>query len=507
MPVDRAEIEDATTAALALVPRIMAHDHTVWGDDPTEVADRLGWLEAVHRADTPKLRDVVAAARRDGITDVLLVGMGGSSLYPKVLSEIAGAPGTRLTVLDSTDPAAVLAIERRLPWASTLLIVASKSGTTLETIAHLDRFSARLRQEHGADAGRHMLAITDPGSALEARAGTDRFRGVVHGDPDVGGRYSALTAFGLLPAAFLDIDLDEHLRGAADELDACGATQAQSNPAAVLGARMAVAARYGVAELELRLPERIAGFGGWVEQLVAESLGKDGVGVLPLVDGPAGAPSPRRVVVEVGDASTGGSGVVSGHQAGADVVPDVVRMPYDGIADLGRLVVRFEFATAVAGALLGVNPFDQPDVAAAKDATSRVLDEGGELPPSESIAFHLDAVADGEAVVLLGFVQPGGADERALRAAAATIGARTGGPVTVGIGPRYLHSTGQLHKGGPDLGLFAVVVGDDPEDAAIPGRDITFAQLKVAQATGDHAALKAAGRRVVHTSIESLTSL
>ena len=503
MPADRTEIEDATAAALALVQRIIAHDHTVWGDDPTEIADRLGWLETAHRADTAKLRDVVTAARRDGITDVLLVGMGGSSLYPQVLAEIATAPGTRLSVLDSTDPAAVLAVERRLPWSSTLLIVASKSGTTLETIAHLDRFSERLRQEHGDDAGRYMLAITDPGSALEARAGTDRFRGVVHGDPDVGGRYSALTAFGLLPSAFLDVDPDEQVRGAAEELDACGSTQAGSNPAAVLGARLAVAARHGVAELELRLPERIAGFGAWVEQLVAESLGKDGIGVLPLVDEPAGDTqrSPRRVVVDVSDDADGPAA------EGDDAVDGVVRMRYDGIADLGRLVVRFEFATAVAGALLGVNPFDQPDVAAAKEATARVLEEGGKLPPRESIAAHLDAVSDDEAVVLLGFVPPGGAVERELRAAATRIRARTGGPVTVGIGPRYLHSTGQLHKGGPDLGLFVIVVGDDPEDAAVPGRDHTFSELKVAQATGDHAALQAAGRRVVHTSIESLASL
>lgn len=476
--------------ALALVPRIHERDHHVWGPDPTELADRLGWLDAVTRADVPRWRAVVEDVVGAGIRDVLLVGMGGSSLYPQVLAEIAGDPRVRLTVLDSTDPAAVLAVEDDLDWAHTLLVVASKSGTTVEPLAHLDRFAARLHAVHGEDAPRYVIAVTDPGSSLERRASSEGFRAVVHGEPDVGGRYSALTAFGLFPGLLLGLDVEAHLAGARAELAACRSQDPAINEAAVLAARLAAAVRTGLCELELRMDDEVAALGPWIEQLVAESLGKQGVGVLPLLGPTPPATSPQRVVVAVGGE--------------ADPDPEVVWFGAQGLEDLGRLVVRFEFATALAGALIGVNPFDQPDVAAAKEATGRALEAGAELPAPQDPAALLDDLGAARAVVLLAFVPPAGQAERDVREVAERIAERTGVPVTVGIGPRYLHSTGQLHKGGPDPGPFLIVVGEDPRDAEIPGRGYGFARLKRAQAAGDLAALEAAGRRVARTSLEAL---
>ena len=491
------DLDDAERAALEVIPRLFERDHTTWAPDPTEITDRLGWLDAPHRADTGRLLEFADTVVADGVTDVLLVGMGGSSLFPRLLAELVAAgratssgAGVRLTVLDSTDPAAVLDVEERLPWRTTMLLVASKSGTTVETIAHLDRFRERLVDVHGEDAGQRIVAVTDRGSSLERRAGSDRFRHVFHGDPDVGGRYSALTAFGLLPATLLGLDVDVLLAGATDELAACRSNDPAVNPAVRLGAAIATAARHRHGELVIAGPDGVPAFGAWIEQLVAESLGKDGVGVLP--------------VLEVAGSRSGSTDEPVVTDGGRRVVTTV---DGDGLAALGRQVVRFEVATAVAGALLGVNPFDQPDVAAAKAATARVLDEGRDLPPLGDPGELVAGLADDEALVLLAFVTPDGRDEAAVRAAADRVRAGSGRTVTVGIGPRYLHSTGQLHKGGPDLGGFVVVVGDDPRDAEIPGRGYGFSRLKRAQAAGDLDALVAADRRVVHASVAALAEL
>jgi glucose-6-phosphate isomerase len=491
------DVDAAVEEALALVPRIAARDHAVWQEDPTEVADRLGWLDAASRAADAR-DELIAVADglvADGVTDVVLTGMGGSSLYPEVLATTFGSAAgrPRLHVLDSTDPGAVLALERALPWAATAVVAASKSGSTVETRSHLARFTQRLVEVHGDDAARHLVAITDPGSGLDALATDHGYRAVVHGQPDVGGRFSALTPFGLLPAAILGIDLDAHLAPAAAMLDTTTAVDRDRNTGAVLGAALAAAARHGRDKLTLLLPDEIASFGAWVEQLVAESTGKHGVGILPVLD----RPSPDRlgedrIVVALGDRP--------GTDELAAAGTPVVQLPWDGPAQLGAEVVRFEYATAVAGALLGINPFDQPDVQAAKSAASRLLAEGADLPPAEDAGPVVDAVAPGGYLALLGFVTPGGDDEAALRAAGGRLAERLKVPVTVGIGPRYLHSTGQLHKGGPAGGGFLVVVGDDPEDAEIPGETYTFGQLKRAQAAGDLEALRAAGRRVAHVT-------
>ena len=501
-------LHDAAAAvideAMLLVPRLWERDHTLWDDDPSEISDRLGWLDAPERAEQllPVLSRLAAEVREDGITDVLLVGMGGSSLYPEVLARCLGPrPGApSLRVLDSTDPAAVLAAERELPWESTLLVPASKSGTTIEMACHLDRFWQRLEAVHGADAGRHVLAITDPGSALDRRAEEQSFRAVVHGQPDVGGRFSALTPFGLLPAALLGLDVAAHLEPAGEMLTASRWTHPRENTPASLGAILAAGVRAGHDKLTLLLPESMASFGLWIEQLVAESTGKHGTGIVPvLAETPDSATfGSDRLVVAFGDHPA-----LSAVPAG---VPTVALDP-SGPDRLAAEVARFEVATAVAGALLGINPFDQPDVAAAKDATGRVLDSGGDLPEPTSAATLTATVRPGDVVALLGYVTPGGSDEAVLEAVAARWRQELEVPVTVGIGPRYLHSTGQLHKGGSDRLVAVVTVADDPQDADIPGRDYSFSRLKRAQAAGDLQALTAAGRRAGLVDVAELRSL
>jgi glucose-6-phosphate isomerase len=497
--------DDAIREAFALVPRVNDRDWTVWGDEPTELADRLGWLDAPERADgvIPDLVHLAAAIREDGVTHVLLVGMGGSSLYPAVLDATSGsAPGwPRLRVLDSTDPAAVLAVERELPWTATLLVPASKSGGTTETMSHLARFWERLVDAHGTSAGRFVVPITDPGSSLDARAADEGFRTVVHGQPDVGGRFSALTPFGLLPAALLGMDLPIHLAAARDQLAAARSEDDTVNAPFVLGAIMAAAFRAGRDKLTILLPDEIRTFGLWIEQLVAESTGKHGLGLLPVVGERLGQATfgDDRLVIAIGEQPDVPRLIETG-------IP-VVEIPWTGIDQLSGEVVRFEVATAICGALLGINPFDQPNVQAAKIAVKEVLDTGADLPATEDADEAVDALGPGDHLVVLGYVQPESDDETALHAAADRLRARTGVPVTVGVGPRYLHSTGQLHKGGPNNGTFLMAVGADPEDAEIPGQEYGFSRLKRAQAAGDIMALRDAGRTVVHVTLEHLAEL
>ncbi|MTV25786.1 glucose-6-phosphate isomerase [Nitriliruptoraceae bacterium ZYF776] len=502
-----AAVDSAVDEAFALVPRIADRDHTVWQDDPTEVADRLGWLDAPERAAEllPQLRDFAAEVVADGITDVVLTGMGGSSLYPEVLvrtfGSAAGSP--RLHVLDSTDPQAVLRLERQVPWGATLVVAASKSGGTVETRAHLARFTERLRDVRGDGAGRQLVAITDPGSSLDALAREQGFRAVFHGQPDVGGRFSALTPFGLVPAALLGVDLDAHLDPAAEVLAAAASTDPEVNTGVVLGAVLAAAHREGRDKLTLLLPGEVASLGAWIEQLVAESTGKHGVGILPVLGEDAARlaerPATDRLVVALGDEHDVEPLAAAG-------VP-VVQLPWSGPSQLPAEVARFEVATAVVGALLDINPFDQPDVQSAKTATTQVLEEHQQLPAPDDPREVLGSVTAGDYVALLGFVTPGGHDQADLEGAATRLRNRLGVPVTVGIGPRYLHSTGQLHKGGPDTGVFLVVVGEDPQDAEVPGQPYSFATLKRAQAAGDLQALRAAGRRVALVAGDAVREL
>jgi glucose-6-phosphate isomerase len=495
-------VATATDEALAGVPRIWDRDHTWWSQDPTELADRLGWLDAPDRAvaASADLVALAAAIRADGITDVVLVGMGGASLYPAVLASTFGsAPGgPRLQVLDSTDPAAVLGVERSVPWETTLVVPASKSGGSIETLSFLDRFEAKLAAVHGDGAGRFVLPITDPGTGLAARAAEGGYRGPVLGQPDVGGRFSALTPFGLLPGALLGLNPADHVASALEMLEVARSTQAEVNAPAALGAVMAAGVRTGRDKMTLLLPEEVASFELWIEQLVSESIGKHGVGIVPVVgETPANAHfGDDRFVVAVGEHPEVGELLAAG-------VP-VVQLPWTSPAQLTGEVIRWEFATAVAGGLLAMNPFDQPNVRAAKLATTRVLASGEDLPETSDPDAVLATVGPGDVLGLLAFVEPAGPDEARVRAWAEQLRSSTGVPVTVGIGPRYLHSTGQLHKGGSDRAAFLLMVGDDPEDAEIPGKPYGFSRLKRSQAAGDLAALRAAGRRVAYVSLDAI---
>jgi glucose-6-phosphate isomerase len=495
-------VASATDDAMAGVPRIWDRDHTWWSEDPTELADRLGWLDAPDRA-VAAASELVAMAeqvRADGITDVVVAGMGGSSLYAAVLADTLGsAPaGPRLHVLDSTDPAAVLCLERSVPWATTLVIPTSKSGGTLETLSFLDRFEARLIEAHGEDAARFVLPITDPGSGLAARAAAHGDRRLALGQADVGGRFSALTPFGLLPAALLGLDPAAHVASAQQMLEVARHPQAEVNAPAVLGAVLAAGVRTGRDKMTLLVPDEIASFGLWIEQLIAESIGKHGVGIVPVLgETPANAHlGDDRFVVAVGEHAEVAEVLAAG-------VP-VVQLPWTSPAQLAGEVIRWEFATAVAGGLLGMNPFDQPNVQAAKDATDLVLESGADLPALSAPDEVLASLRPGDLLGLLAFVVPDGEDEARVRAWAECLRASTGVPVTVGIGPRYLHSTGQLHKGGSDRAAFLMVVGDDPEDADIPGKPFGFSRLKRAQAVGDLRTLQDAGRRVAHVAMDAV---
>lgn len=482
----RARIEERLDrlARDRVVERIWARDHTVWRNDPREIADRLGWLDAPQTmpARLDEIRAFAGRAADDGFTHAVLLGMGGSSLAAETIRAVEGvASGAlHLAVLDSTHPGAVRRVERGHDPGRTLYVAASKSGATIETLCHLQYFYARIRR------GDRFATITDPGSPLGALAGSHGFRAVFENPPDVGGRYSALTLFGLVPAALCGADPGALLDAAAAAAERCR-EPAGGNPGALLGVALAEAALAGRDAAAFVFPEALAGLGAWVEQLVAESTGKDGRGILPV---PADAPEAGRFAVAVGDAPVDGPHL---------------RIPAE---PLGGLLFLFEFATAVAGHVLDVHPFDQPNVAEAKDATAAILDQGG-APAArfDDPAAVLDAEPPRYAG-LLAYVDPGGEHVAALEAARRAIRDRLGVAVTAGIGPRYLHSTGQLHKGGPPGGSFLLVAeAGYRDDPPIPGRGFTFGALLDAQAAGDLRSLGARGRRVTRIRPDDLASL
>jgi transaldolase/glucose-6-phosphate isomerase len=483
--------------------RIWGRDHTVWRDDPTEIADRLGWLDAPARArpgpdDLRRFADDVVA---DGFTHALLLGMGGSSLAPEVFRRVFGVAEGKLDlgVLDTTHPDAIAAVESGAPIGRTLFVVSSKSGTTVETRSHMAYFLDRVGD------GSRFVAITDPGSPLEAAARESGFRAVFPGPPDVGGRYSALTTFGLLPAALIGVDLQAVLDSAEEAASACGPdVPVARNPAAILGAAMGEAALTGRDKLTLGVfhrPDAPGGqhylepFGAWVEQLVAESTGKDGTGILP-VDGERFGPDEvygsDRLFVTLDEPPT----------AGPWTALEVVSPER-----LGRAFFVWELATAVAGHVLRIHPFDQPDVQAAKDRSAELLDRGAIPPePAGDLDELLETVRPGDYVAIQAFVSPTDRAWGILEEARMRIRDHLRVATTLGFGPRYLHSTGQLHKGGPDTGVFVQVVDEPERDLPIPGREISFGTLLAAQAAGDLAALRDRGRRVARVRFENLAS-
>ncbi len=419
--------------------------------------NRLGWIDApeASRAQWPELAAFAAGVRQDGLTRVLLCGMGGSSLAPAVLAHAFGGAGRRAAfdILDSTDPGAVLDAERRAPLEHTLFVIASKSGTTVETLAAYHHFARRAPR-------RQFVAVTDPGSPLESLAKRTGFRAVFGHPPDVGGRYAALTVVGMLPAALLGVDGAE-LLARARRVDEEGARR--------LGRAVVAAALAGRDKLVLRPPPPVARLADWVEQLVAESSGKEGKGVIPVV----------RAAAETPDVQT------------------VTEFSADPL-DLGAEFLRWEYATWALCEQLGVNAFDQPDVEAAK-AFAR--EQAAPMPPTPSPAQLRAAARPGDYVAILAYLPPRPAVARALERVRAAWGGALGCVATSAFGPRYLHSTGQLHKGGPNTGLFLVVTADDAEDVEIPEMGRSFGALKRAQAVGDVRALLAKGRRVAHVHL------
>jgi glucose-6-phosphate isomerase len=476
----------------SVVARIWARDHTVWRDDPTEIADRLGWLTAPHasRALVSELRALADGAAADGLTHAVLLGMGGSSLAPEVLRASLGVVpgGLDLRVLDSTHPAAIAAVQDEVPLDRTLFVVSSKSGTTIETRSHMAYFLHRT-----GDAG-HFVAVTDPGTPLETDAEMAGFRAVVRASPDVGGRYSALTAFGLLPAALIGADVEALLRSGADGAAACGGSVGiHANPGAVAGAILGEAAGRGRDKATLAIAEPVAALGAWIEQLVAESTGKDGTGIIPVTDEPVEPRSADDRLFLALDEET---------------PPEPwLRLALSTPDDLGAAFFVLEFATAVTGYVLGIHPFDQPDVQAAKDRTQEVL-AAGEIPaePPADLDELLGSARPGDYVAIQAFVGPDPSLRAGIQAARERIGTSLGLPTTLGYGPRYLHSTGQLHKGGPNTGVFVQVVEEPAEDRSIPGQPFTFGRLLAAQAAGDLAALRERGRPAGRVSLEALVA-
>jgi glucose-6-phosphate isomerase len=481
--------------------RIWRKDDTLWGPaGQPEVANRLGWL-TISEPMLEEAADLHAFAEQcqaDGITDAALLGMGGSSLGPEVIrrtfGDIEGA--MRLHVLDSTDPGAVLSLERRLDLAKTLFVVSSKSGGTIETLSHFRYFWERVGEAVGDDAGSRFVAVTDPGSPLVELAREHGFRRVFENDPDIGGRYSVLSYFGLVPAVLMGVAIEALLhRCQVAEQNCASYDQSTNNSGLWLGIAMGALAQAGRDKLTFAVSEPISSFGLWVEQLIAESLGKQGKGVLPVADEPLGSPEDYgddRAFAYLRNADQPDPELDAKLDALAKAGQPVITASVHGATDLGRIFFFAEFATAVAGHVLGINPFDQPNVQEAKDNTATVLDEfaqRGSLPEADDAGDdalrELLDVGPPHYVAIMGYVEPSPRFDQAATKLREAIRQRTACATTFGYGPRFLHSTGQLHKGGPPTGRFLQLVHDGDEDVEIPGAGYSFGTLKRAQAAGD----------------------
>jgi len=504
-----------------ILARIWKRDHTVWKPIAEEISNRLGWLDIARRmeAEVPEIQHVAEEVCADGLTHVLLLGMGGSSLAPEVFRKVFGVkPGyLDLSVLDSTDPGAVLKFKRELDPHKTLYIVSTKSGGTVETFSFMRYFYNHVGQTLGwEEAGTHFIAITDPGSMLEELATRFHFRHIFRNDPNIGGRYSALSHFGLVPAAMLGIDLPKLLANALDAMRVCAAdVAAEKNPAAALGAALGVLARQGRDKLTFVLSPSIAPFGDWVEQLVAESTGKEGCGILPVVGEQlleADAYAADRVFVHIELEPE----LFQTAQLAAleDAGHPCISVKINDVYDLAGQFFVWELATAVAGHMLGINPFDQPNVESAKVLARQMVaayKEEGTLPASsaqapegKALEEFLSAFETGRSYVALhAYLPPSPEMHAVLQQLRTRIQTRYRAATTLGYGPRFLHSTGQLHKGDGGNGFFIQFSADAMEDDVIPDEMdqaegvLSFGVLEMAQALGDAQALLANQRRVI----------
>ncbi len=509
------------------VRRLWARDATLWtgGDE----ARWLGWLDAPFppAALTERLAGFAAGIAAEGLTHVLLIGMGGSSLGAEVLATVLPAR-RRLVVLDSTDPAQIRAAEAGIDPARTLVLVASKSGGTLEPDLLMRHFLTRIPASR-------FVAVTDPGSALEAFARREGFRDLFLGDPAIGGRYSVLSAFGLVPAAAIGLDLAALLAGAARMAHGCGAmVPPAENRGVQLGLAMALAARGGRDKLTITAAPGLAAIGAWLEQLIAESTGKQGRGIIPIADEPPVAPErygADRLFVHLalaGETDAAQAARIAGlRQSGHPMIELILSGP----EAIGGEFFRWEIATAVAGAVLGIHPFDQPDVEASKVKTralTEAIEAGGAVPaevplmhagaltlyadPANAAALghpatlvdalraHFARLAAGDYAALLAYIARSAPHEAALQRLRERILAARGVATAAGFGPRFLHSTGQAYKGGPNSGVFLQITGSTP-DLAVPGRRIGFGAVLAAQARGDFTVLAERGRRAVRVDL------
>jgi glucose-6-phosphate isomerase len=483
-----------------VVERIWNRDGTLWAPAGTpELEDRLGWLDIADR-ERERLDDYTAFAaevRDAGYTDAVLLGMGGSSLAPEVFRRsFADADGLTLHVLDSTHPVQVQAVLDAVDLDKAIMIVSSKSGGTIEPNSMFKAFHAR---QPGGD---HYVAVTDPGTSLESLAQEHSFRRVFHGDPEIGGRYSALSPFGLVPAVLAGIDIGAVLDSAIGAAEECRAEQ--GNPGLTLGVILGELARQGRDKLTFVVDPPLEAYGIWAEQLVAESTGKQGTGILPIADEPVLEPAAYgddRVFLhlEHGGMRSGADLAEAGHP--------VLTVHALGPEDLGRIFFLSEFATAVAGWALGINPFDQPNVQEAKDNTNRVLKEGAPDLPEGDLGELLDGLAPPHYVAIMGYLPYSDATEAAISRLRAALIERYHVATTWGYGPRFLHSTGQFHKGGPKVGRFLQLIDEPTGGPDVPGEPFDFGTLVRAQADGDLQTLRNHGLPAVRVVVGDIDQI
>ena len=508
----------------------------------------LGWLSAPADIlrDMPALQAFAAEVRAEGFRHVLLLGMGGSSLCPEVLAETFGqlTGGPRIHVLDSTDPAQVAAVDASVDLAHTLVIVSSKSGSTLEPNIFQAYFFARMREVIGAEqAGRRFVAITDPGSKLEGVATREGFRRIFSGVPSIGGRYSALSPFGVVPAAAMGLDLTRWQAGADAMSSACHAASARSNPGVSLGLLLGTCANHGIDKLTIVVSPRIYDLGAWLEQLIAESTGKIGRAIIPVDREPLTSPSKYghdRLFVYVRLASAPDDVQDAAVEALAAAGRPVARLDVDEPYSIGGEFFRWEIATAVAGSLMRINPFDQPDVEFSKVETRKLTTDyeaSGHLPPEtpvlvdgavslftdeanraaltaaatapsavEWLRAHLARLVANDYFALLAYVPMTPGHEAILSRLRLRVRDSRGVATCLGFGPRFLHSTGQAYKGGPNSGVFLQVTCDDAHDLAVPGARYSFGVVKAAQARGDFQVLVDRKRRALRVHLGSEVS-
>jgi transaldolase/glucose-6-phosphate isomerase len=507
----------------SMADRIWARDAGVWAaTDVPEVTDRLGWLTLPDKmpSEAEDMNAFAAEIKSERFKYIVLLGMGGSSLAPEVYQATFGnSPGyPRLIVLDSTHPDAVRAVRNEIAGQSVLFIVASKSGTTIEPLALLEYFYHLMAA--APDPGSHFIAITDPGTPLEDLASDRGFRRLFRAFPDLGGRYSALSHFGLVPAALIGVNVVDYLGRAADMADRCKASGAgEANPGLVLGAVLAELALAGRDKITFITSASLKIFPQWLEQLVAESTGKQGRGIVPVEGEPRGRPEaygPDRFFIHMSLDGKTDPDVEVFLEALAVRGHPVARFELGGNRDLAGEMFRWEMAVAAAGAALGIQPFNQPDVQKAKTLAREAMSEASGLPAggAEIMSFKdpeettsavgniLGQIVPGDYLGLHAYVPASPGTAEILQAIRACIRDRYGIATTLGFGPRYLHSTGQLHKGGPNTGVFIQIVDEPDPDIEVPHRGFTFGQLISAQALGDYKALTEADRRVLRISLE-----